>query len=175
MHVEYLFLWRADTSIRSLPSYFLGVCDPFDYGCWMVKAGFSELLLLLLLLLQLLMILGARVLNVETFDAFLNLHFIVLLTTSHHTHTHTHTHTHRRRLCCRQAYPQSTFRIMKVMNKEKKSTVTSTFLLFKPNPETFCSNTCLFREPVAVCGAMWNTMRRSSNYVSHVNFTVCIS
>ena len=59
----------------------------------MVKAGFSELLLLLLLLLQLLMILGARVLNVETFDAFLNLHFIVLLTTSHHTHTHTHTHT----------------------------------------------------------------------------------
>ena len=93
MHVEYLFLWRADTSIRSLPSYFLGVCDPFDYGCWMVKAGFSELLLLLLLLLQLLMILGARVLNVETFDAFLNLHFIVLLTTSHHTHTHTHTHT----------------------------------------------------------------------------------
>jgi hypothetical protein len=83
------------------------------------------------------MILVPRVLNIDHFNAFLNLHLKVLLATSHaqaRTHIHTHTDGVSDSLPAR---PQSTFRFMKVINKIK---IHSYFHLYfiSTNPET-CS------------------------------------
>jgi len=84
-------------------SIFSGVCDPFDYRCWRVKAVFSKILLLLLYYYYHTTttatddnddVLVARVLNVDPFNDFLNLHLKVSLATLHHTHTHTRARTH---------------------------------------------------------------------------------